>query len=564
MPTVTARTLTLGARSYPLILPNIRDPRLHVAAVIITIHVIGQVGLGFRVSVPQILAAMVTCAVIEIALTFRQSKAFVWPASAMLTGSGVALILRVVGTPPDDHWTFEVWYVYAAVAGLSLLSKYVIRYRGSHVFNPSNIGLVVTFVVLGTARVEPLDFWWAPLNVWMIAAYAVILTGGLLITKRLRLLALAATFWVGLAAGTGILAASGHCMTASWAFAPVCGIDFWRVIVTSPEVLIFLFFMITDPKTVPGGAVGRVAFGLLVAVASTLLMAPQTDEFGTKVGLLAGLVVLCAVRPLLDRVVPAPRSAADDLRAFARRLLDGREIVASGIEANGGTHGGPTDGGTSIDGGLAGTVPARRLAANPVRLGTVGLVVVLVAAGIVGAGTPARGAVVPDLTEVLNRTATAVDPGTLPEISVGEDVIGFDHELAGTGMQQVVVTLAQNLELENQALLRRDGSILPAVDHGDRLIEMQGRLSAATAGGSVVVTHYQFDSISVSLLIPFGRQSGLSLGLAGRGTMVRETYNAAGTLLSRESAAFSQTFAMRRATGDRWLNVAVLPLTANS
>ncbi len=42
-------------------------------------------------------------------------------------------------------------------------------------------------------------------------------------------------------------------MTANWAFAPVCGVDFWRVIVTSPEVLIFLFFMITDPKTVPTG-----------------------------------------------------------------------------------------------------------------------------------------------------------------------------------------------------------------------------------------------------------------------------------------------------------------------
>ncbi len=45
-------------------------------------------------------------------------------------------------------------------------------------------------------------------------------------------------------------------MTARWAFAPVCGFDFWRVIVTSPEVLIFLFFMITDPKTVPTGRVG--------------------------------------------------------------------------------------------------------------------------------------------------------------------------------------------------------------------------------------------------------------------------------------------------------------------
>ena len=194
---VTSRTLTFGGTSYPLVLPSIRDPRLHVAAVIITIHVLGQVGLHFQVSVPQILAAILTCAVIEVVLTFRQSRSFVWPASAMLTGSGVALILRV-GTPPDDPWSTYAWYVFAAVAGLSLLTKYVIRYRGSHVFNPSNIGLVVAFVVLGSSRVEPLDFWWAPLNVWMIAAYAVIIAGGLLITRRLHLLALAATFWVGL------------------------------------------------------------------------------------------------------------------------------------------------------------------------------------------------------------------------------------------------------------------------------------------------------------------------------------------------------------------------------
>ena len=116
----------------------------------------------------------------------------------MLTGSGVALILRVVGTPPDDPWNTYAWYVFAVVAGLSLLTKYVIRYRGSHVFNPSNIGLVVAFVVLGSSRVEPLDFWWGPLDGWMLAAYAVIIVGGLLITRRLHLLALAATFWVAL------------------------------------------------------------------------------------------------------------------------------------------------------------------------------------------------------------------------------------------------------------------------------------------------------------------------------------------------------------------------------
>ena len=320
---VTSRTLTVGGGTYPLILPSIRDPRLHVAAVIITIHVLGQVGLHFDVTIPQILAAILTCAIIEVVLTFRQSRAFVWPASAMLTGSGVALILRVVGTPSDDPWNTYAWQVFAVVAGLSLLSKYVIKYRGSHVFNPSNIGLVVAFIVLGSTRVEPLDFWWAPLNVWMITAYAVIIVGGLLITRRLHLLALAATFWVALTIGVGIIAGSGHCMTANWSFAPVCGFDYWRVIVFSPEVLIFLFFMITDPKTVPGGSVGRVVFGLLVAVASTILMAPQTDEFGTKVGLLAGLVVICAARPILDRVLPEPRSAADDFRLVLTRQAPG-------------------------------------------------------------------------------------------------------------------------------------------------------------------------------------------------------------------------------------------------
>jgi Na+-translocating ferredoxin:NAD+ oxidoreductase RnfD subunit len=524
---MTARTLTIGRGTYPLILPNIRDPRLHVAAVIITIHVLGQVGLGFRVSVPQVLAAILTCAILEVALTFRQTRTFVWPASAMLTGSGVALILRVVGTPPDDHWTTYAWYLFAAVAGLSLLSKYVIRYRGSHVFNPSNIGLVVAFVVLGTSRVEPLDFWWAPLNAWMFLAYAVILSGGLLITRRLRLLGLAATFWLALAAGVGVLAGSGHCMTASWAFTPVCGFDYWRAIITSPEVMIFLFFMITDPKTVPAGRVGRVAFGLLVAVASTLLMAPQSDEFGTKVGLLAGLVVLCAARPILDRLVPEPHAPGDVLNAFAIRLVRG---------AN----------------------PAPGIARGAARVGLAGLAVLGLGVGIVAAGMPARGIVLPDSAEVLNRVPAAINPATLPAITVEQDVIDFDHRFAGAEMQEVLVTLAQNLELENQALLRHDETILVAVDHGDRLIEMEGRLQDAVTSGTTVIVHYQFDAVDASLLVPFGRQDGLSLGLASRGTMIQETYTADGILVARESSPFDLTFAMRRATGARWLNVAVL------
>jgi Na+-translocating ferredoxin:NAD+ oxidoreductase RnfD subunit len=552
---VTSRALSLGGATYPVVLPNVRDPRLHVAAVIISIHVLGQVALGFRVSVPQILAAILTCAVLEIALTFRTARAFVWPASAMLTGSGVALILRVVGTPDGDHWTTYAWWLYAAVAGLSLLSKYVIKHRGSHVFNPSNIGLVVTFLVLGSSRVEPLDFWWAPLNPAMILAYAVILVGGLLITRRLHLLALAAAFWLTLTAGVGILAASGHCMTATWAFTPVCGVDFWRVIVTSPEVLIFLFFMITDPKTVPGGQVGRVVFAILVGVVSTLLLAPQVDEFGTKVGLLAGLVVVCAVRPLLDRILPVPHSAADDLRRFATGVTPG---LAPGV--------------AEADGPSAPAVPASAAAAPPPerhglfgglgpagRVGLATLSIALVATAVVLAGAPARGLVFADTNEVLTRVPSTVDPSTLPPISVAQAVIDFDPRFAEGEAQTVAITLAQNLEVENQAIVRRDPALLRAVDHGDRLADMLGRVAGAQGAATVLVTHYRFDSMSLSLIKPFGVQTALSLGVAATGTKVDETVDASGAVVSHQASAFQQTFVLRRVTGARWLNVAILP-----
>jgi hypothetical protein len=489
----------------------------------VTIHVLGQVALGFNVSVPQILAAVVTCAVIEVVLTFRRHRELVWPASAMLTGSGVALILRVPSTTPGDHWTMHAWYVFAAVAGISLLTKYVIRYRGSHLFNPSNIGLVAAFLLLGSTRVEPLDFWWSPLDAPMIAAYALILIGGVLITRRLHLLAAATIFWVVFAGGVGLVARSGHCMVARWAFAPVCGLDFWRVIVTSPEVLIFLFFMLTDPKTVPPGRVGRMLFALVLAIVATLLIAPQTNEFGTKVALLGSLVIVCAARPLLERLAPPAGSVEDDPIRFARRL------VAKG--------------------------PAAALAGG----GAVMLAVVLVGAGIVAAGGPARGVVDASPEDVLGRLPDDIDPSTLPSITVAQDVVDWNHEITGTGAQEIVLALAENLELEHQALRLGDAALLPVADHGDRLDELRRRLDDAN-DGTRVAERYSIKDVRITLVVPFGRQTGLSLGLESRGTLTTETFRSDGDLVSRSSSPFAKSFVLGRPTGGRWLNVAVLPL----
>ena len=81
----------------------------------------------------------------------------------------------------------------------------------------------------------------------------------------------------------------------------------------------------------------------------------------------------------------------------------------------------------------------------------------------------------------------------------------------------------------------------------------------AVATGTTVIERYQIDDVNVTLLVPFGRQDGLSLGLESRGTVTEETYDAAGDLQARASSPFATTFVLRQATGGRWLNVDVLP-----
>ena len=72
---VAKRSIRIGGTAYPLFLPSIRDPRLHVASVTISVHVLGQLGLDFRLSIPQILAAVLTTAIIDVVTTFRSRRA---------------------------------------------------------------------------------------------------------------------------------------------------------------------------------------------------------------------------------------------------------------------------------------------------------------------------------------------------------------------------------------------------------------------------------------------------------------------------------------------------------
>lgn len=330
-----------------MLLPSVRDPRLHLAATIISLHVIGQAWLGFELSIAQILVAIGTAALLEVGLVLAEQRVIAWPASAMLTGNGVAFVLRVNGTAHGDWWSLHGWYIYAATAAVGLLSKHVLRWRGAPVFNPSNLALVVCFLILGTGRVNPLDFWWGPMSGPMVAVLCVLAAGAVVVTRRVGMLGLALSCWATFAAGIAVPVLVGHAMRARWSMGPVTGWTWWRIVVTSPEVIVFLFFMITDPRTTPRSRRGRILFGAATGAVAAVLVAPARTEFWAKVGVLGSLVVvhvlLWAVRRWDVRVVLS-----------GRRLLPVAAAVAGVIAVSGLPARTPIAG----DYTLSGSVPA--------------------------------------------------------------------------------------------------------------------------------------------------------------------------------------------------------------
>src|SRR3954453_7679432 len=259
-----------------------------------------------------------------------------WPARALPTGNGVAFILRVPGTPHGDWWSFRGWWIFAATAAVSLLSKYVVKWRGNHVFNPSNFGLVLCFVLLGRTRAEPLDFWWGPMSWWMAFALGIILTGGFLILSRLHLLRIALTFWASFAVGIAVLAAAGHEMVARWHLGRITGTHFWWVLVTSPEVMVFLFFMITDPKTAPRDPRARAVYGVTLGLLASALIGPTTTEYAAKVALLGTLSIVCLGLAVL-RSVSLPRDRRIALVAVPVAVA----AFAAVVVTNGAAHATP-------------------------------------------------------------------------------------------------------------------------------------------------------------------------------------------------------------------------------
>ena len=222
------------------------DPRYPVSFLITLILVLGEARYGILGGYERLVITLGVCIATELALSRWLRGGFANVQSAYITGISLALLIK---PRADLLWPF------ALGAFLAIASKYVLQYRGRHLWNPSNfaIGLLV---VVAPASVAILSHQWGN----DLATNAVIWCFGLLIASRVRMLHVTLTYvgcFIALAALRSLVV--GGPLLAE--IAPLTG----------PMYQLFIFFMITDPKTTVSTVRGRVIVAAVVAVTEAVI-----------------------------------------------------------------------------------------------------------------------------------------------------------------------------------------------------------------------------------------------------------------------------------------------------
>jgi Na+-transporting NADH:ubiquinone oxidoreductase subunit NqrB len=221
----------------------------YVAPIFITcILLAGHLSYGILESYPRTVLAIVASIVTEIVL----GRIFFakWPhlASAYITGISVGILLRS-----------PAFWPYALCSVISISSKYVLRVKGRHLWNPSNFGIsVMLFLAAETVAslsVQWGNYIWPMLVIWVL---------GSIIIWRARRFHISATY---------VISFIGFAFLRSW----LTG-DPWQAEIapiTGPMYQLFVFFMITDPRTTVRSKTGQCVVAFCVALAEMILRLNQ-------------------------------------------------------------------------------------------------------------------------------------------------------------------------------------------------------------------------------------------------------------------------------------------------
>ena len=535
MSSMARRSVRLGGRNYPVILPSLKDPRLQVAAVLLTVQVLGQTVLNFRLSIAQILVCLLAGALIEFAYSLFKDKVIMWPASGLLTGNSTAFIFRVPGTLHGDWWSTRGIGLFIAVVAIGMASKYLIRWRGRHIFNPSNLALVLAFVVLGPRYTEPQDLWWIPMGPWLVVTYAILIGGGLAIGWRIGLFGMQLAYMAGfgLSLALALVWQPDHCMVATWRATPMCGSELWQVITASPELIVFAFFMVPDPRTVPEGRAARVAFGLATAVLSVLLIGPTGLEYWTKTAILAALVVTCGLRSPIAALL-----SRRNVAAYGDRLAPALAIACVlGVALLPASSGLSTHGPDAVAELTDGTVPTIRLTVgsgpDPANWADLAAAESLPQQGNPGTLPLPQG-----------QTSRVWQLPPLPPVTVPANVIAFAPYMTTERAQWMVKQAVLDLVIEAEARRTQDAELAGTAATDDGLKPFTSLIANDRAAGQVVATTYVFSHVGLVLYLPaYAGQAPQLLGVAVSGTVTYTITDRSGVVL-RSEAPYSSSWAL--------------------
>ncbi len=250
------------------------DPRLYQIGALTLLLLYGIFALNFEITLLR--AVLLVGTAIGTQALFARMKGVAFdPRSAAITGLSLSLLLRS-----------ETLILLLAGAVIAVASKFVVRIHGKHIFNPTNIAIVSLMLVSKHVWVSPGQWGNVAFFGFLIACI-----GGLVVNRAARSDVTYAFIvaWSALVIGRSL-----------WVGEPLT-IPIHRL--ENGALLLFTFFMISDPKTTPDSRAGRILFAALVAFGGWYI---NYRLFRTN-GILWSLAATALVVPFIDVLLPAAR-----------------------------------------------------------------------------------------------------------------------------------------------------------------------------------------------------------------------------------------------------------------
>jgi Na+-transporting NADH:ubiquinone oxidoreductase subunit NqrB len=197
------------------------------------------------------------------------------PRSPLITGLSLSLLLRA-----DEPW------LHALAAVIAIGSKFLLRIDGKHIWNPAGLAIVVLLFTTQGIWISPGQ--WGS-TVWLAALLAFF---AILVLHAAQRSDVALFFLVSHAA---------LLLARAWWLGDPLAIPIHQL--QSGSLLIFAFFMISDPRTTPDSRLGRFLFALSVALLAHYL----TFFMQMRPALYVALIALSPLILLIDKVLPAQR-----------------------------------------------------------------------------------------------------------------------------------------------------------------------------------------------------------------------------------------------------------------